>query len=185
MKIFRITIVLMMASALMLSASCGQTDKEIPGDLTDNESPAPTENTADFNFVLRYGIMNGNKLDTFNGKYTKDMILDPDITIDLKLTTDELAQILAKMKEIDFFNYPDAFIVEVPPGELRMFVTPCDSYYFKVEYGSVTKELRWQDEIRNENEKADRLRELIEFITDIIESKEEYKRLPEPRGGYL
>ena len=179
------TIVLMMASVLILSASCGQTDKEIHGDLIDNESPVPIENTADLNFVFQYGYMYGNKIDTFHGTYHKDMILDPDITIDLKLTTDELAQILEKMEEIDFFNYPDVFRIEVPPGGLVMSVTPCESYYFKVEYGSVTKELRWQDEIRNENEKADRLRELIEFITNIIESKEEYKSLPEPRGGYL
>ena len=47
------------------------------------------------------------------------------------------------------------------------------------------KELRWEDEVVKEDEKADKLRGLIKLIRDIIESKEEYKELPEPRSAYL
>ena len=57
-------------------------------------------------------------------------------------------------------------------------VTPYSSYYFKVEYNSQIKELWWEDKITNKDEKADRLRELIKLIRDIVESKEEYKKLP-------
>lgn len=138
---------------------------------------------AGFSFVFKYGVTLRNELDTFNGTYTKDMILAPSITINLNLSGEELNQILSKMEEIDFFNYPDVF--EVPPSELTQVVTPYTKYYFKVRYGSYTKELRWDDEIRNPNEQADRLRELINLIRSIIESKDEYKKLPEPKGGYL
>ena len=55
----------------------------------------------------------------------------------------------------------------------------------KVEYDSKVKELWWEDEIQNENKDADKLRELINLIRDIVKSKDEYKELPEPKGGYM
>ena len=88
-------------------------------------------------------------------------------------------------KEIDFFDYPEKFSVSLPPDEPIGIVTPFASYYFKVEYNSEIKELWWDDEIVNEDEKAEKLRGLINLIRDIVESKQEYKELPEPRSGYL
>ena len=113
------------------------------------------------------------------------MILDPNVTVELSLSEEELDSIYQKMLEIDFFDYPDVFSIVVPAGEIVGMVTPHESYYFKVQYDSRTKELWWADSITNEHMKADRLRELIKLILDIIESKGEYKALPEPRGGYL
>ena len=65
------------------------------------------------------------------------------------------------------------------------FFTPYPTYYFRVEYNSDTKELLWHDNMLTEDEKAMKLRELINFIRNIIESKEEYKKLPPAQGGYL
>jgi hypothetical protein len=113
------------------------------------------------------------------------MVMDPPITVELSLSKGEMDRIYQKMVEIDFFDYPDKFSVSVPPDEPIGMVTPYASYYFKVEYDSQIKELRWEDEITNPDEKADRLRELIMFIRDIVESKEEYKKLPEPTSGYI
>ncbi len=168
MKTILTIIALILVVGLILPASCNSPDARTP---------------PYFNFVFKYGVTLRNELDTFNGTYTKDMILAPSITTNLSLTSEELSQILAKMEEIDFFNYPDVF--EVPQGELTQVVTPYSKYYFKVRYGSDTKELRWDDEILNPKEQADRLRELISLIRGIIESKDEYKKLPEPKGGYL
>ncbi len=89
------------------------------------------------------------------------------------------------MIEIDFFNYPDRFSISVPLGESFGILTPYSSYYFRVEFNSQIKELWWEDEIFNEDERAGRLRELIRFIIDIVEAKEEYKKLPAPTSGYL
>jgi hypothetical protein len=150
------------------------------------ESPvkhAPRE--SNFNLIFRYGITAGNTLDTFQGIYIKDMVRDPSIRIQLALTEEEMDQIYQKMVEIDFFNYPDKFSVAVLPDAPTAIRTPYPSYYFKVEYNSQVKELRWEDEIIEEDEKANRLRELISLIRDIVESKEEYKELPEPTSGYL
>ena len=140
---------------------------------------------AGFNLEFRYGVTAGNILDTFKGTYTKDMVIDPPIIIELSLSEEEKDIICQKMIEIDFFNYPDEFSVNVPPGEMIGLVTPHNSYYFKVEYDSRIKELRWEDDITNPDEKADRLREPITLIRSIIESKEEYQELPEPTSAYL
>ena len=137
------------------------------------------------NLEFRYGVTAKNILDTFEGTYTKDMVTDPPITIELSLSEEEKDMIYQKMVEIDFFNYPDEFSINVPPGEMIGTVTPYNSYYFKVEYDSQIKELRWDDEITNSDEMADQLRELITLIRSIIESKEEYRELPEPTSGYL
>ena len=161
-----------------------------------NETPAEVESPAEvtptpppikpsFNFIFRYGIMGKNILDTFQGTYSKDMIIDPNIVIKLSLSPEEMDRIFEKMVEIDFFDYPERFRVSVPPGETLGMQTPHSSYYFKVEYDAGTKELWWNDDITNEDEKAAKLRELIRLIKDIIESREEYQKLPRPRGGYL
>jgi hypothetical protein len=146
----------------------------------DNTSPK-----SDFNFIFQYGVTGGNELDTFQGTYTKDMVIDPPITINLSLSKEEMGSIYQKMLEIDFFNYPDDFTVTVPPGELTGMVTPYSSYYFMVESKSGEKELKWEDKITNPDEKAGKLRELITLIRSMIESKEEYKQLPEAKSGYL
>lgn len=139
----------------------------------------------EFNFIFKYGVTGTNVLDTFHGTFTKDMISEAPITIDFSLTAEEMDSIYQKMLEIDFFSYPDEFEVTVPEGELARMVTPYSSYYFKVQYAGGTKELTWEEEIINPDEKADKLKELIFLIRDIIELKPEYLVLPEPSGGYL
>ena len=145
----------------------------------------PPAETSSLNLIFKYGVMAKNELNTFEGTYTKDMVMDPSITINLSLTEEDLDRIYQKMVEIDFFDYPEEFSVSIEEEESIGIVTPYSSYYFKVEYDSSIKELRWKDEIIKQDEKADRLRELIQLIRDIIESKEEYKELPAPTSGYM
>ena len=197
-KFWLIIAYLALAAALSSTLGCdSNTPAEQPG-AEANVAPIPekaksgTENSANkttresnFNLIFKYGVGAKNILDTFQGTYTKDMVIDPSITVELALSEAEKDIIYQRMIEIDFFNYPDKFSVSVTPGESFGILTPYPSYYFKVEYNSQVKELWWDDEITNPDEKADRLRELIKLIRDIVESKEEYKKLPEPRSGYL
>jgi len=168
-KYLLVTVPLFLAISLLGAMGC---DKQTPAE-------------SGFNMIFKYGVGANNVLDTFEGTYTRDMVLDPSITIELTLTEAEKESIYQKMLEIDFFNYPDKFSVSVPPGESTGIITPHLSYYFKVAYDSQTKELWWADEITNPDENADRLRELIMFIRGIIEPKEEYKKLPEPTSAYM
>lgn len=144
---------------------------------------------SNFNFIFKYGVDARNMLNTFEKTYRKDMIVDPFITVELSLPNEELDSIYQKMIEIDFFNYPDTFSIYLP-GKGYGIHTPYYSYYFKVECDSIIKELWWEDKIeyydkKLKDEKAKKLKELIKYIINIIESKEEYKKLPKPRGGYL
>jgi len=138
-----------------------------------------------FNLIFRYGVGAKNELNTFDRTYTRDMVQDPSITVKLSLSEEEVDSIYQEMMEIDFFDYPDNFSIVPPTSESRGIVTPYYSYYFKVQRDSGTKELWWEDEIVYEDMKADRLRELINLIWDIVKSKDEYKALPEPTGGYF
>ena len=145
----------------------------------------PGQTVTDFDFIFRYGITAKNELNTFEDTYTKDMILEPSITVNMSLTAEEKAEIYQKMVEIDFWSYPDRFSVKVKPGEIVSSVTPYPSYYFKVTRDSEIKELWWDDNIGNPDGRASKLRELIQLIENIIRSKDEYKNLPEPKGGYM
>lgn len=138
-----------------------------------------------FNFIFRFGILGRNKLNTFKGTYTADMVIDPFITISLPLSNEEMERVYQKMIEINFFDYPDKFSISIPPGARSGRVMSHESYYFKVEHNSKIKELSWEDEIIYKDERAEKLRELIKLITDIIRSKEEFKKLLEPRAGYI
>jgi hypothetical protein len=163
-----LTVALVIVVPLLGITGCGERELQISG----------------FDLEFKYGITARNVLNTFEGTYTKDMVADPPITIDLTLSEEEKEEIYLKMEEIDFFDYPDEFSVEISPGTTVTMVTPYSSYYFRVARDSQIKELRWDDNIKNPDEQADRLRELIMLIRDIVESKEEYRALPTPTSAY-
>ncbi|MHB8105672.1 MAG: hypothetical protein ACYDG5_09095 [Dehalococcoidales bacterium] len=139
----------------------------------------------DFNFIFKYGVSGGNTLDTFQGTYTKDMIMSPVVTIPMVLTTEEMDAIYQKMVAIDFFNYPDKFSVNVADNETKIEVVPYSTYFFKVDSNGKTKELMWHDKYINSDIPGDKLKELINLIRSIIELKPEYQVLPQASGGYL
>lgn len=143
-------------------------------------STIPKGKTEEFAFEFRYGVGARNILNTFQGKYTKDMIVDEAITIDFKLNKKQLKEVHDKMLEIGFFNYPEQFN---PKNNSE--VTPHQSYYFKVRTGNRIKEVYWEDKHLSSDAKAKKLRELIHLIRGIIENSFEYSTIPEPRGGYL
>jgi hypothetical protein len=99
----------------------------------------------------------------------------------LSLTEEEMERIHRKMIEIDFFSYPARFSIPDITGS----VTPYNSYYFLVEHNSEFKELWWEDGFTAEYQRAEKLRELIRLIKRLVESKDEYRKLPDPRGLYI
>ena len=148
---------------------------------SDLNSPEPARN---FNVRLRYGILARNELDTFGNTFTKDLILDGTVTVPFHLSQADLDSIEAKMNQIGFFSYPDTFMVK-SPDSMRATIVPYNTYDFKVESGSTLKTLFWNDFIIASDPQAAKLRELITLIRTIIESKQEYRQLPPPRGAYM
>ena len=141
---------------------------------------------SDFNFIFKYGAgaEPRNVLDTFSRTFTKDMVSEPAITINLALSPQELDKIYQDMQKIDLPDYPDVFSVIVPSGSIATMVTPNLRYYFKVSYDTQAKELSWDDKIRNDDAQATRLRQFFSSIVTLIESKEEVKEMPRPTSGY-
>jgi hypothetical protein len=138
----------------------------------------------DFDLKFSYGIDAKNVINTFQNTYTKDLILDGTATVTFILSHYEIQQISAKMLEINFYNYPDTFVVATDSivGVMTLYVT-CD---YEVKRKSIFKRLHWDDFILGmiEDSAAIKLRELNELIRNIIESKPEYLQLPPVRGGY-
>ncbi len=57
--------------------------------VTLTSTPTQTFDGTDFNIIFRYGVGAKNELDTFNGTYTWDMVVDPSITVNLSLSNKE------------------------------------------------------------------------------------------------
>ena len=146
-----------------------------------SHSTSPSE-TKEINLKFSYGINARNILNTFQNTYTKDLIIAGDTTVPFTLSTNDLNQIISKMNEINFFAYPDTFIV--PTGDTITVVTPASTYIFDVSYKLTDKHLYWSDYIVNENAQATKLRGLITLIETIIQSNPEYSKLPPAQGGY-
>jgi len=143
---------------------------------TPSPSPKPIPQSIGFNLIFRYGVGAKNELNTFAQTYTKDMVVDSSVTIKLKLTDNELAGIHQKLNDLNLFNE------SMKPIEGNVMVTPCSSYYLKVQINSEQKELSWNN---CRGRVSDKFQQFASYVIQIIESKEEYKKLPTPQGGYL
>lgn len=129
----------------------------------------------DFNFIFKYGVGAINELNTFNQTYTKDMAMDPPITIQFKLTESERMGIYEKINSLHLFDEDGGRI-----GEGTVMV-PCSSYYLKVNINSVQKELSWGCDRKT----TDKLQQFTDYVISVIQAREEYKKLPAPKGGYM
>jgi len=130
----------------------------------------------DFNFVFSYGVQTKNKIDTFENTYTKDLIIDGLIEVSFELTGEEKKRIYEKMQDIHLFDYP-----EYSAG---VSSEPSQGYIFVIEHNGEQQTVGWGGGFTNK--KRDReFQSLVNMIIEIIESHEEYKSLPEAKGGYL
>lgn len=145
-----------------------------------NANQMPENKPSDFNFVLNYGVEAKNQLDTQKEMFTKDMVVDSSVTTPLKLTDEEMDEIYVLMKNINILNYSANF----NPFSFSHRI-PYSTYSFKIIVNGKEKNINWKDKSGSNNKDAVDLRNLIKKIQEIIYSKDEYKKLPEAKGGYL
>lgn len=146
---------------------------------TNTTNQLPEVKPKDFNFVFNYGVNAKNQLNTIRGQYTKDMITEPSITTDFKLSDEEMNIIYLGMKKINIMNYPENFI-----PKSNHFQTPFNTYSIKIVMEGKEKNIYWKDENVSETKEAEQLREQFKKIQELIINKDEYKKLPEAQGGY-
>ncbi len=132
--------------------------------------------------IFRYGVGAKNVLDTYAGTFTKDLIGDPAVTIKMMLTEEDLLKIEAKLEEVDFLSQSDWDLI--PHGSVLGLRTPFSTYYLKVSFNGVTREIRWNDSNLLSDDFKGPAAEVAKLLWSIIEAKPEYKSLPQPRDAY-
>lgn len=146
-------------------------------------SPIPEP---DFAFTLEYGSCNRDVLYTFEGTFTKDMIVDPDVTISFQLTAEQLTEIYQKLVEIGFWDLPEVYAIPTPKDGTVGIVTPAMEYRLTVRNGGETKTLYWVDEIFDPTSpEAEGLRDLFNLVIGLVQNSPEYQQLPTPAVGCL
>jgi hypothetical protein len=148
--------------------------------LSSTKSNLPLTRPNDLNFEFNYGVGSKNQLNTIKGQYTKDMVAEPSISTNLKLSDEDMDTIYSEMRKINILNYPDNLN---PKNNVKQ--TPYHTYNFKIIVNGIEKNIFWADENVSQSKQAVRLRELFKKIQEIIESKEEYKKLSKAKGGYV
>lgn len=134
-----------------------------------------------FAFVFETGW--GERIDTFNGFVTKDLIADRDTTIRLVLSDAEMDTVYRAALAIGVFDYADSEATRGGPPP----PVPSTWARLKLRAGNVTKELHWGEGCTlTKSGAADisRLFELIRLIQGIVVSHPEYRTLPTARGVY-
>lgn len=161
---------LILCCTLLFSLSaCGLESNTMPETMPD-----------DFDFFIRYGFQAKNEINTYDGTFTKDLIKDGTMTVDMILTDEELQWIYSKMRSINI-----AATKNLEPKSTDCYLEPASSYILDItmngENVSLIFNTRHCDLTRD-------MKQLITLVNDIhsqiIAEKDEYKQLPEPRGGY-
>ena len=133
----------------------------------------------DFEFVFKYGVNTRNILNTSAGTYTKDLILDPPVTTKLTLTERELDTIWSLIQENGFYT------LEEQSWARSHSIAPEYKYTLIVQAnGNPDTEITMTDLYHSYKPNEEAFFNITKKIVSIIESKPEYKALPEPRGGY-
>lgn len=151
-----------------------------------NSTAWPAKPEPNFGFVFEFGACSMDKLDTFNGEFTQDRVVEPSITIPLQLSNVQLKMIYEQMVEINLAHYPEVFEVAKPLiGETVMISSP-QNYVLMIENGASKTSIRWTDNmVQPTTAKADRLRELFQLIIQMVQEDPGYQQLPEVEFGCI
>jgi hypothetical protein len=126
-----------------------------------------------------------NEVNTFNMTLQKDLILDGIAQTEFWFNMEEQNRILKKVSSVNFFELPDTFRYDYDLDSVLVFTSPNPGEQFlRIQYQQHDKIIYWFYPLPKE-ENIQLLLELRDFIIEIIESKPEYKALPEARGAYI
>lgn len=150
-----------------------------------NFSKIEKKPSGEFNFILGFGRYARNILNTFEGTFTKDLVKGFS-TIRFQLSEEEIVLIEEKFRDIDILSYPAEFKPDSadPKGTITI-VTPCNSYYLRIELDGEIREIFWKDENSTKDQKSTALRDLIYEIEQMIYERDEYIKMPSAKGGYV
>jgi hypothetical protein len=135
-------------------------------------------------FGLIYEDSNGNRLDTFAGTYTKDLIGHPDTTVAMVLPPADLDSIYEVMIRIRFFDPTELF----PSLRVGSTIQPNTTHRLRARAGSIERELVWDTGTWVDGPTTDdgkRLLGALRLIWRRIKAHPVYQKLPKAFGGYF
>jgi len=127
-----------------------------------------------FGFVFE--TSRGERVDTFKGLVTKDLVCDPDTTIALMLTAAETDSIYQKMLEIRLLELLEPHSAATQPDV---------TYHLSAQAGSTRRALEWRAGGLGGTPDWRRLYQLIELIRKLVQARPEWRALPAARCGYM
>jgi hypothetical protein len=162
-----------------------------PGAAADASYPPalPEQMPDDFGFVAEWGVARMNGLDTFEGTFTKDLVTGspPTATTKLVLTSDEKQVLYQALRTLEPWSYPSRFeppYADVTAPGVEQVATPAIKYHLYLAGARMEKDIWWADDNWSTTAGAVALRAWFRQVMDLVESRPEYKALPEARGGY-
>ncbi|MBM7663518.1 hypothetical protein JOC85_004396 [Bacillus mesophilus] len=165
---------------------CQQSGKEedLNNEISKNVNSSNTQNMpkdmpSDFDFSIQFGVQKKNEINTFEGTVTKDLIADGSATTELILTEEEMKDIYEKMQNINI-----AETKEYTPEPINCFQEPHGEDEWKIIINGETITHLISGKYCEPTSDAKQLIELRNYVFHIIKSKDEYKSLPESKGGY-
>lgn len=157
-----------------------------------------SEEKKNFNFVLNYGVEEEvnlilfnynrkpkNSLNTLRGIFTKDLVDNGKARTKLVLTEAEIKEIKNYIAKNNIMDYPDEITFETKTeiGRMKSYLTIyLDGKKKSIEWNSFRN---WKDYTEDMKKQVDILNNLETKVIELIENKEEFKRLPPRKGGYL
>lgn len=127
----------------------------------------------------KYGFR--DEVDTFNGTYTKDLVVDGTITVPFLFSAPEQDSILLALAQADFFTMPDT--LHPIPGLL--IFPDAGPQILRVEYQGAIKSVVWFYLLDQTDPRNQAAIHLFQRIQQIVESTEVYSQLPPAVGGYI
>jgi len=128
---------------------------------------------------LQFGFV--NELNTFEGKFTKDLVMDGSITVDFWLSKKDQESIKELANQVSFFNLPNNI-----PAQPGVAITPDPSPdKLRIRFDNMDHTIVWSYAGNRENLNFKKVIELSQHIMSIVKNSERFKSLPEARGGRI
>lgn len=172
---------LVLFTILIVITGCQPNPQKREGSVQQYELTMPETMPEDFNFSVSfgYGEMNKNKINTYDGTVTKDLIVNGTVTTNITLDPEEKREIYNKMREINVMGTQDLI-----SSQQNCTKTPFNVDEWRITVDGNLKIISWSDKHCETTSDANQLLELREYIMQIVEQKEAYRSLPVAEGGY-
>jgi hypothetical protein len=166
--------ILVLALALIIIVSGCTQRIEIPGEMPQ-----------DFELYYSVGVGERNILDTRNNTYVHDMVCDPSIEYEMRLTESEKSEIYASVLENDLFNVKDDFTQNCNWLGYCSLMTPESGSTLTLTANGITKTIKRRGSYIHRNDpELERFENVEGVLLGIITRNKIEMNVTQPRCGY-